>query len=184
MGRRLVSFVAGLAVAAVALAQEFNNPSNLAPYVPSPQIVVEKMLEAAQVKPGELVYDLGFGDGRVLITAAQKYKARAVGVELSEKLFNDTTAKVKALGLEDRVTLVHGNLLEVDLSQADVVVIYLLTTSNDQVKPRLEKYLKPGARVISHDFVVRGWKPSRIETLKADRRAHTVYVYEVPPARP
>lgn len=156
---------------------------NLAPFVPSPQTIVNRMLEAAIVRPGELVYDLGCGDGRVLITAAQRFKARAVGVEISEPLYKSAVDNVKKLNLEEQVKVIHGNLLNVNLNPADVVVIYLETLSNDLVRPNLEKYLKPGARVVSHDFQVRGWKPNRIEKIDFYNRPHTIYVYEMPPTK-
>jgi ubiquinone/menaquinone biosynthesis C-methylase UbiE len=160
-------------------AQQFNGADNLAPYIPSPQIIVDKMLEAARVKPGEMVYDLGSGDGRIIITAAQKYKAKAVGVELSRDLCLAAEERVKALGLQNRVKVVHGNLLNVDLSPADVVTLYLLTSSNDRLKPNLEKYLKPGARVVSNDFEIRGWKPASVVHAATGGSRHTIYVYEV-----
>src|SRR6202163_3074893 len=99
-----------------AIAQKFGAAENLAPYIPTPQIVVERMLEAGRVKPGEMVYDLGSGDGRVVITAAQKFGARAVGVELLPDLCRKTEERIKALGLEDRVRMVEGSALRVDLS--------------------------------------------------------------------
>lgn len=162
-----------------ALAQQFGKTENLAPYIPSPQVVVDKMLEAARVKPGELLYDLGSGDGRIVITAAQKFSARAVGVELSPELCRAATSRVKSLGLEERVHIIHGNLLKVDLSPADVVTLYLLTTSNDRLRPNLEKYLKPGARVVSNDFQVRGWQASEVVKVNAGGLTHTIYVYEI-----
>ena len=153
--------------------------SNLAPPVPSPQNVVDKMLEAAQVKPNEVVYDLGSGDGRVLITAAQKFGARAVGVEISEKEVQASLDKVRKLKLEDRIRVIQGHLLDVDLSEADVVTIYLLTKSNDLLRPNLEKYLRKGSRVVSHDYEIRGWNPARVEEVEAFKRLHKLYVYEV-----
>jgi ubiquinone/menaquinone biosynthesis C-methylase UbiE len=159
------------------------NAQRLAPFVPSPRIVVDKMLEAARVKPNEVVYDLGCGDGRVLIAAAKEFHARAVGVEISPKLVKAATERIKEEGLEDRCKVIRGDLLKVDLSDADVVVLYLLTSSNELLRPNLEKYLKPGARVVSHDFEIRGWKPTRIETAEAYRRVHHIYVYEMPPQK-
>jgi cyclopropane fatty-acyl-phospholipid synthase-like methyltransferase len=154
---------------------------HLAPYVPSPQVVVEKMLEAAELKPNEVLYDLGSGDGRIVITAAQKFRARAVGVELSGDLCRSAARQVKALGLEDRVEIINADLLKVDLSPADVVTLYLLTSSNELLKPNLQKYLKPGARVVSHDFMIRGWKPVRTTQVEAASRVHTIYVYQMSP---
>ncbi|MCL4402548.1 MAG: class I SAM-dependent methyltransferase [Acidobacteria bacterium] len=160
-------------------AQQFNAAENLAPYIPSPQIIVEKMLETARVKPGEMVYDLGSGDGRIVITAAQKFKANAVGVELSGDLCRATMARVKAMGLQDRVKIIHGNLLKVDLSPADVVTIYLLTSSNDRLRPNLEKYLKPGARVVSNDFEIRGWHAAQVVRVTEAGVTHSIYLYEI-----
>jgi protein-L-isoaspartate O-methyltransferase len=153
---------------------------NLAPYIPTPQMLVDKMLELANVKADEMVYDLGAGDGRIVITAAQKFNARAVGVELSPKLYDLALSRVKQAGLEDRVKIVHANMLHVDLSPADVVTMYLLTSSNTILRPNLEKYLKPGARVVSLDFEVRGWKPSVVHTIQSGRMEHKIYLYERP----
>lgn len=153
--------------------------NNLAPYVPSPQPVVDKMLEASQLKPGEMLYDLGSGDGRIVITAARKFGAKAVGVELSPDLCHSARREVEALGLSDQVSIIQSDLMKVDLSPADVVTLYLLTSSNARIKPMLEKHLKPGARVVSHDFVIRGWTPARTERVEADKRVHTIYVYEI-----
>lgn len=160
-------------------AQQFNRTDNLAPYVPTPQVVVERMLEAARVKPGEVVYDLGCGDGRIIITAAQKFKARGVGVELSEDLFNEANRRIRVLGLEHQIRIIHGNLLNVDLSPADVVTVFLLTSSNTRLKPNLEKELHPGARVLSTEFEIRGWKPSQVLKIAAGGRTHTIYLYEI-----
>ena len=137
------------------------------------------MLEAAQIKPGETVYDLGSGDGRIVITAAQKFKANAVGIEISDVLCKSTTKKINALGLTSQVKIIHGSALKVDLSPADVVTLYLLTSSNARLKPILEKYLKPSARVVSLNFGMPGWKAGRVGTIHADRQTHTIYVYQM-----
>ncbi|HWQ56768.1 MAG TPA: class I SAM-dependent methyltransferase [Bryobacteraceae bacterium] len=160
-------------------AQTSGQNESLAPYIPTPQIIVEKMLEAAGVKPGDTVYDLGSGDGRIIITAAKKYGAKAVGVELSEELCRRTNERIKAMGLEDRVKIIHGNLLDVDLSPADVVTLYLLTSSNERLKPNLEKYLKPGTRVVSNDFEIRGWKARGVVKITSGNTTHSLYVYEI-----
>ncbi len=161
------------------LVAQQDHARSLAPFVPSPITVVERMLEAAQVKQGETVYDLGCGDGRVLITAVEKFRAKAVGVELNQKLADAARGAIQQRGYENRASVIQGNLLEVDLSNADVVTLYLLTESNSQLRPRLEKFLRPGARVVSHDFEIRGWKPVRIEEVQAYRRMHKIFVYEV-----
>jgi len=167
-----------LGTCASASGQQFS-PDSLAPYIPSPQEVVDRMLSAARVKPNELVYDLGSGDGRIIITAAQKFHARAVGVELRADLCKSTQARLKQLGIADRVTLIHENMLKVNLSPADVVTLYLLTSSNERLRPNLEKYLKPGARVVSNDYEIRGWTPSGIVPITAGGVLHYIYVYEI-----
>src|SRR6266436_5921111 len=182
----LAGFVTPLALLLCAQAleaQRFGNPDVLAPDFPSPQVVIEKMLEAAHLKPGETLYDLGSGEGRIVIMAARQFKAKAVGVELEAGLCKIASARVKALGLEDSVRIIHGNLLKVDLRPADVVTIYLLTASNELLRPNLERDLKPGARVVSHDFEIRGWKPSAVERLEAEGRPRTIYVYEMGPKK-
>ncbi len=156
---------------------------SLAPDVPSPQIIVDRMLELANLKAGETVYDLGCGDGRVLVTAVDRFHAKAVGVELSDRVYKRAIARMASLGLQNQVKIIHGDLLETDLSPADVVTIYLMTTSNESLRPRLEKYLKPGARVVSHDFMVPGWKPLIAERTEADSHDHMIYLYMMPPVK-
>jgi protein-L-isoaspartate O-methyltransferase len=162
-----------------AVAQPFGAAENLAPYVPTPQAIVEKMLEAAHVGPSDVVYDLGSGDGRVVITAAQKFGARAVGVELRADLCRIASERIKLLGLEDKVRMVQGSALRVDLSPADVVTMWLLTSSNERMKPKLEKDLKPGARVVSNQFPIKGWKPAQVLKARSGSMEHTIYVYEI-----
>jgi SAM-dependent methyltransferase len=154
--------------------------NSLAPYVSSPQQIVDKMLETAQIKPGETIFDLGCGDGRILFTAAERYRAKAVGVEISENLVKVVNEAIQRRNLQEQVQVIHGNLLKVNLSSADVVTIYLETGSNDLLRPNLERDLHHGARVVSHDFVVPGWKASRVETIDAFKRSHTIYLYEMP----
>ena len=181
IGRRYLLLAGWLAVAAPPARSQFGyDQRSLAPYVPTPQDVVDKMLEVAGVKKNEMVYDLGCGDGRILMTAAQKFGARATGVELDPVLYKKTSARIVELKLQDRIKLLNGNLLEVDLSPADVVTLYLLTDSNTKLRPNLEKYLKPGSRVISHDFVIMGWVPNKVEKVEASR-THVLYLYKMPP---
>ena len=165
-----------------ASAQDSTYVNRLAPYVSSPEHIVDRMLELASIRPGESVYDLGAGDGRVVIAAAEKYKARAVGVEISPKLVAEASARIEKLGLADNARVIQGDILKTDLSRADVVIIYLVTSLNEKLRPRFEKFLKAGARVISHDFAVPGWRPSRVEKT-ADRHPHSIFVYEMPPVK-
>lgn len=171
--------VAVVFLAIPASAQAFGAAENLAPYVPTPQAIVEKMLEAGHVGPNDLVYDLGSGDGRIVITAARKFGARAVGVELRADLCRIASEKIKMLGLEDKVRMVQGSALRVDLSPADVVTMWLLTSSNERMRPKLEKDLKPGARVVSNQFPIKGWKASEIIKAHAGSMEHTIYVYQI-----
>jgi len=159
--------------------QQFGPAENLAPYIPTPHLIVKRMLELGRVKPGDVVYDLGSGDGRIVIMAAQEFGARAVGVEIRRDLCQQAIERIKALGLEDRVTMIQGSALRVDLSPADVVTMYLLTTSNERLKPNLEKYLKRGARVVSNEFPIHGWKPTEMVLLKTGGSEHRIYVYEI-----
>lgn len=174
---------AALALASLpAAAQKPRYVNKLAPYVTSPVRIVDRMLELAHLKPGETLYDLGCGDGRILIAAAEKYKVKAVGVEISPKLVAEAKANIESAGLTDQASVIRGDLLETDLSDADVVTIYLATSSNQKLRPRLERFLKAGARVISHDYAVPGWKPSHVERAD-DRHVHLIYVYEMPPVK-
>jgi precorrin-6B methylase 2 len=177
--RGVSSFFLLCAVASQLSAQRFTDPDTLAPAFPTPQEVVDRMLTLAQVRPGEMVYDLGCGDGRIVITAAQKFHARAVGIEIRRDIYEGTLGRVRSLGLADQVLIVHGNALHSDLSPADVVTLYLLTSSNEKLKPILAKDLKPTSRVVSHDFEIRGWKPSVTEKMMVGGRPHMIYVYKI-----
>jgi precorrin-6B methylase 2 len=168
-----------LGLAPAASAQKFSNPDTLAPSFPTPQTVVDQMLTLAQVKPGEMVYDLGCGDGRIVISAARDFKARAVGIEIRRDIYERTAAKVASMGLADQVQIVQGNALTYDISPADVVTLYLLTSSNERLKPALLKYLKPSARVVSHDFEIQGWKPVTVHKMMVDGRPHMIYLYRI-----
>jgi len=153
----------------------------IAPFVATPLPVVKQMLTVAEIKQGEIVYDLGCGDGRVAIMAAQEFGARAIGVEMREDLAKQAMGKVNELGLDDRVKIVQGDMFKIDLSQADVITLYLTTSANDKVKPKLEAELKPGARVVSHDYEILGWRPIKIDNFCENPRlgypSHTIYVY-------
>ncbi len=160
------------------------------PFVPTPEVVVKRMLQLANVKPGEVLYDLGCGDGRIIITAARDFGARAFGVEIRKDLYEQCVRRIKELGLEDRITVINGNFFEVPVSDADVVTMYLLTSVNERLRPKLEKELRPATRVVSHDFEMIGWKPVIAEDLYEEWRSHKIYLYKMPgveipiPARP
>lgn len=165
-----------LGTAQPAQAQE---PQRIAPFVPSPQEVIERMLEVADLRQGETVYDLGCGDGRILITAVQKFRAKAVGVEINPKLAAQASELLHRLGIHQSARVVKADIFQADLSGADVVTLYLTTLSNEKLRPRLEQVLKPGTRVVSHDFGVRGWNPVATEDVFVHGRRHRIYLYRV-----
>lgn len=158
-----------------------NFERNLAPRTGSPEHAVDKMLEMAKLKPGETLYDLGCGDGRILIAAADRYHVHAVGIEISENLAKTASDKVKKAGLQNEIKILHGDFMQADLSAANVVTLYLATTANDTLRPNLERYLRPSTRVVSYDYPIPGWKP--IETAESQGRhgaTHMIYLYEIP----
>lgn len=158
---------------------EYQN--NLAPYVVTPERAVDKMLEMANPKPGETLYDLGCGDGRILITAAKKYRVKAIGIEIAEHQAKIAAENVKKAGLQNQVTVIHGDFMRTDLSAANVVTLYLAPIANDTLRPNLERYLRPNTRVVSYDYPIPGWKP--VDTAERQGRhgdTHMIYLYEVP----
>lgn len=154
----------------------------IAPFVATPTPVVRQMLTLAELKPGERLYDLGSGDGRTVIMAAKDFGAESVGVELREDLVKRALSNIQELGLEEKVQIFQNDIFRVDLSQADVVFLYLTTSANEKVKPKLETELKPGARIVSHDYEIIGWKPSKVDNFCENPRlgypSHTLYVYK------
>jgi SAM-dependent methyltransferase len=150
-------------------------------YVPTPQAVVEQMLEMAEVKPGDVVYDLGCGDGRVLVTAAKKYGVKAVGIEIDPKRIEEARENVRRNGVSNLVTIREGSLFDADLSGATVITMYLLPQLNVRLKPELAK-LKPGTRIVSHAFDMKGAKPKRVEDVRETSigAAKQVYLWVVP----
>ncbi len=150
------------------------------PFVPTPEVVVRRMLQLARVRPGEVLYDLGSGDGRIVIMAAKEFGAYAYGVEIRKDLYEQSMAKIRDLGLEGRARIINTNFFDADISDADVVTMYLLTSVNERLKPKLEKELRPGTRVVSHDFEVSGWRPVVVEEVYEEWRSHKIYLYKIP----
>jgi len=149
-------------------------------FVPTPQEVVDKMLELAEVKKDDIVYDLGCGDGRIPVTAAKKYGCKAWGFDIDPNRINDSLENVKKNKVENLVTIEKKDIFTLDLSKASVITLYLLPDLNVKLIPQLEK-LKPGSRIVSHDFDMRGVKPKKvIEVETNDGRKKTVYLWTVP----
>jgi ubiquinone/menaquinone biosynthesis C-methylase UbiE len=144
--------------------------------------VVDKMLEVAGVTSGDVVYDLGSGDGRIVLRAAEKFGATAVGVEIEPGLVREATEKAKEMKLESLVKIVQGDLFQTDLKPATVVTIYLLLSTNDRLRPIMERDLRPGTRVVAHDMRIPGWQAEREETVAIGTVAHYVYLYRLPGA--
>jgi predicted RNA methylase len=156
----------------------------IAPFVPSPAQVIEFMLKLADLKAGEVLFDLGAGDGRAVIMAAKSFGARTVGVELREDLAKKALSTIHENGLSDRVTIVNSDMFGVNLTSADVVFLYLTTSANEKIRPKLETDLRKGVRVVSHDYEIVGWKPMRVENYcenpKLGYPSHTIYLYQKP----
>jgi tRNA A58 N-methylase Trm61 len=142
------------------------------------------MLQLAELKPGEVLFDLGAGDGRTVIMAARTFGARAVGVELREDLAKKALSTIHDNGLADRVTMVNGDMFNVNLTSADVVFLYLTTSANEKIRSKLETELKQGVRVVSHDYEIVGWKPVKVENFCENPQlgypSHTIYLYKKP----
>jgi len=151
-------------------------------YVPTPQEVVDKMLELSQVKKGDLVYDLGCGDGRIVVTAAKRYGCKAVGFDIARKRILESLANVEKNNVGHLVQIEQKDVFTLDLSKADVVTLYLLPELNVRLIPQLEK-LKPGSRIVSHDFDMEGVKPDKVvEVTTSDENwnEHTIYLWTTP----
>ena len=172
---------APLALSLGLLAQDKDQPADgkIAPYFPTPQAIVDKMLQLGELKAGEKMYDLGSGDGRIVIMAARKYRADASGVELDDTLYKQSALRIKTLGLESRARIVHGDLLQQDYSSYDLLTIYLLPVAIQKITPLFEKQLKKGARIVAHDFEFPQWTPAKVLDIDDDGegRSHRLYLY-------
>jgi len=150
-------------------------------FVPTPQDVVEKMLELAEVKKDDLVYDLGCGDGRIVVTAAKTYGCKAVGYDIDPQRVGESLENVEKNNVGHLVRIEQKDIFTLDLSDANVITLYLLPSLNVKLIPQLEK-LKPGSRIVSHDFRMRGVKPDRVVTLTSshDQSEHKIYLWTTP----
>jgi SAM-dependent methyltransferase len=157
-------------------------PDGDVPYVVTPDNVVRAMLELAEVKPGDVVYDLGSGDGRIVIMAAKEFGAHGVGVEIDPQLVAHSRRQAQRAGVADRVNFIHQDLFRVDVSAASVVTLYLGQELNLRLRPTLLRDLRPGSRIVSHDFGMGDWPPTRAVRIDSGDRAHNVLVWTVPPS--
>jgi cyclopropane fatty-acyl-phospholipid synthase-like methyltransferase len=165
---------------AVSLAQNGAYRTYDVPYVPSPNAVVDGMLKLAGVKATDVVYDLGCGDGRIVISAAKTYGANGVGVDINPERIQEAKANAKSAAVEEKVKFEENDLFKADIANATVVTLYLLPTVNERLKPKLLKELKPGTRIVSHSFDMGDWKPDREETVDGRH----IYLWTVPAASP
>ena len=169
-----------LVIGSAALSAQTGDVEKLAPYYPTPETIVDRMLRLGGLKAGEKMYDLGSGDGRIVIEAARKFHAEAVGVELDKDLWKQSAAKILKLGLDKNAHIVNGDLLRQNYSSADLVTVYLLPDAvNNKVQPLLDRQLKKGARIVAKDFDFKNWTPEKVENIADDGegRSHTLYLY-------
>jgi trans-aconitate methyltransferase len=176
-----LTLIASLTVVSVTVpAAQTKRPDapQLAPYVPTPQEVVERMLAIANVQKSDFVVDLGCGDGRIPVTAAKKYGARGLGVDIDPVRIAEANANAKAAGVTHLVEFKLQDALKTDVTSATVVTTYLLSASNLRLRPILTKQLKPGSRIVTHSFSMGDWAPEKSETFKDETgRSRTVYLY-------
>ena len=178
---------AGLAFGASLGFAADNGAKDGGPYVPTPQAVVDAMLDIARVGPGDFVVDLGSGDGRIVLTGATRHKASGMGVDIDGELVDLANASARKLGVAERVRFQRQDVLAADLSRATVLTLYLLPGMMERLRPKLLKELRPGARIVSHDFELGEWKPDRSVEVPtpekyeiSGRWTSTVHLWTVP----
>lgn len=155
------------------------DPRSIAPFVPTPWDVIDRMLELAEVSETDVVYDLGAGDGRILLRAAKHHGARGVGYEINGGLVEDARMAIRAAGVEDKVEIRERDVFEADLEGASVVTLFLLTSAHRRLKPKLEAELRPGARVVCYKWEIPGWNPVKSVTVPVSGAGQPIYVYEI-----
>jgi SAM-dependent methyltransferase len=160
-----------------------DHPDSLAPYVPSPLNIVREMLILAGAGSGDIVYDLGCGDGRVLFTAVEEFNVtQAVGYDLDQEMVEALEKRIRDTGMVGRIAAIQANFMEVDLSPATIVTIYLTTSGNAKLRPKLEAELKSSARVVSHDFPIHGWVTDQPDGTPYVIGSHKIFLYRIPEA--
>jgi protein-L-isoaspartate O-methyltransferase len=173
----------GFATVGILFAQQAAAPKEqiekLAPYYPTPETVVQRMLELGGLKAGEKMFDLGSGDGRIVIMAADRFKADATGIEFDDSLHKQSSDRIEKMGLKKNARIIHGDIFKQDYSSANLLTVYLLPTSNDKIRPMLEKQLKKGTRIVTHDFEFSAWTPVKTVDIDDDGegRSHRLFLY-------
>ena len=176
MGRRIAAVLLCLGAGATSAAQ----PALLAPYSPTPMDVVGRMLKLAGVGPRDVLYDLGCGDGRIVIEAARLHGARAVGIDIDPGLIAQANANARKAGVADRVTFRVQDAMTVDVSDATVVTLYLLAASNVKLRPLLMRDLKPGSRIVAHNYPIGDWMPDAVDTFTdANGATRTLFLWNI-----
>jgi len=176
--RRVIAVVGlvGIAAACMRAAAADDQRPTLAPYIPTPQDVVDRMLEVAQVTNKDTVFDLGCGDGRVVVTAAKKYGARGVGIDIDKDRISESRRNARDAGVSALVRFEQGDILNADVSTATVVTLYLVSSANLKLRPLLTKQLQPGARIVSHAFGMGDWQPDKVDKF-TDARGDERVIY-------
>jgi cyclopropane fatty-acyl-phospholipid synthase-like methyltransferase len=161
-------------------------PNEEIPFVPTSIEVIDRMLELAEIKQEDVVYDLGSGDGRIVIRAAKKYGARGVGIEMDPELLQKSRKTAAAEGVGDLVEFRSEDAMRADISPATVITLYMLPWFNEAMRPNFQKYLKPGSRIVAHDFGIEGWEPDKtVKLTKPETKAggllhyHTIYLWSI-----
>ena len=176
----VVLFVAAAVATAISVSGQQSQTKKDVPYVPTPQPVVDEMLRLAAVTKNDVIYDLGSGDGRIVITAAKKYGARGVGVDIDPERVKEANANAVTAEVTDRVKFLQQDLFETDLKDASVVTLYLLPAVNLKLRPKLFSELKPGTRVVSHSFDMGDWKPDKTVDINGSK----IYYWVIPDKAP
>jgi SAM-dependent methyltransferase len=175
------AWLAPVMLVAVPYAQYLNGQNkqieNLAPFAVTPDLVVDRMLQLGELKAGEKMFDLGSGDGRIVIQAARKYKAEATGVEYDPRLVKLSISRIRGFRLTGLARIIEGDLLQQDYSSADLITVYLLPVANEKLIPIFERQLKPGARVVSNNTPLTPWEAVKMEAIKDDGEGHSHKIY-------
>jgi SAM-dependent methyltransferase len=172
---RTTLLAAGLALAAACM-----HPQSEVAYVQTPDDVAAQMLRLAEVKPADVIYDLGSGDGRIVLIAARQFDARGVGIEIEPRLVTESREAARRLKVEDRVEFIQRSFFDVDVSPATVVTLYLGQELNLRLRPKLLRELRRGSRIVSHEFDMGDWAPVKTVTVHSKEKAHRLFLWTVP----